>query len=158
MTDPQLIQAATLAVHLMGKKPFRAVPDEWLGRHCSTPDIARRTRGQGRRGGCLRRNFSPHRASANVVAYTALTLDIEGKDAEDLPPPPEEVADRLRRHNLEGVVYTSHNHLTPPEMNGGEARQPSLSRDCPVVRHAAARRPCPADGRPCRIAGAVGMA
>ena len=92
-----------------------------------------------------------------MAAYTALTLDIEGKDAEDLPPPPEEVADRLRRHNLEGVVLLPQ----PPDTAGDErreARQPSLSRDCPVVRHAAARRPCPADGRPCRIAGAVGMA
>ena len=34
------------------------------------------------------------------------------------------MADRLRRHNLEGVVYTSHNHLTPPEMNGGKPLSP----------------------------------
>ena len=41
--------------------------------------------------------FSARTALAPTrAAYTALTLDIEGKDAEDLPPPPEEVADRLR--------------------------------------------------------------
>ena len=93
-----------------------------------------------------------------MAAYTALTLDIEGKDAEDLPPPPEEVADRLRRLNLEGVVYTSHNHLTPPEMNGGKPASPRYR----VIVPLSATLP-PADlarqtDALCRIAGAVGMA
>lgn len=125
MNAPQLIQAATLAVHLMRGKAFPA-----LYPMSGWEDIVQRLTSHEERedkdgAGVVCAEFlSPHRASANVAAYTALTLDIEGKDAEDLPPPPEEVADRLRRHNLEGVVYTSHNHLTPPEMNGGKPASP----------------------------------
>jgi len=64
------------------------------------------------------------RSKSNVSAYDALTLDIEGKDPENLPPMPEDVADLMRRRNLEGVVYTSHNHLTPPELNGNKPASP----------------------------------
>lgn len=64
------------------------------------------------------------RSKGNVSAYDALTLDIEGKDPETLPPMPEDVADLMRRRNLEGVVYTSHNHLTPPELNGNKPASP----------------------------------
>ena len=64
------------------------------------------------------------RSKGNVSAYDALTLDIEGKDPENLPPMPEDVADLMRRRNLEGVVYTSHNHLTPPELNGNKPASP----------------------------------
>ncbi len=121
-------EAATvppLSVHLMRGKAFPA-----LYPMSGWEDIVQRLTSHEERedkdgAGVVCAEFlSPHRASANVAAYTALTLDIEGKDAEDLPPPPEEVADRLRRHNLEGVVYTSHNHLTPPEMNGGKPASP----------------------------------
>jgi len=67
---------------------------------------------------------TPHRKRENVTAYHALTLDIEGKTADDLPPAPEVVADRLNALNLEGVVYTSHNHMAPPEINKGKPASP----------------------------------
>ena len=77
--------------------------------------------------------LAPQRRAANVAACTALVLDIEGKDADDLPPPPDEVSARLRRLNLEGVVYTSHNHLTPPEMNNNKPASPRYRVIAPLA-------------------------
>jgi KaiC/GvpD/RAD55 family RecA-like ATPase len=45
-----------------------------------------------------------------VSARTLLTLDIEAKDGQEQPPPPQEVFDKLESLDAEGWVYTSISH------------------------------------------------
>ncbi len=118
--------AALLAVHLMSGKnspDLSPLVSDWdaIADRLTTHEEREDKDGQG----IICAEFHTlSRRAANVTAYTALMLDVEGKDADDLPPPPDEVSDRMRRLNMEGVIYTSHNHLTPPELNKGKPASP----------------------------------
>jgi hypothetical protein len=50
------------------------------------------------------------RHDSNVQARTLITLDIEAREKQDHPPPPEEVFDNLEGIGAEGWVYTSLSH------------------------------------------------
>jgi hypothetical protein len=52
------------------------------------------------------------RLARNVVARTLVALDVEtNKKTGEIPPPPEEVAQRLRDKGWAAVTYTSHSHV-----------------------------------------------
>ncbi len=63
------------------------------------------------------------RKADNVAHYTALVLDVEPR-GEDVPPDPAEAGSRLAEAGITGVIYTSHNHLAPAEINGGKPQGP----------------------------------
>ena len=63
------------------------------------------------------------RHDSNVQARTLLTLDIEAKDGQAVPPPPQDVFDNLEALGREGWVYTSisHKRHEGPPIPGGAA-------------------------------------
>jgi hypothetical protein len=78
------------------------------------------TRREGEKDGCCvavaRFKLEPdgkhvRRKGANLLARTAVALDIEtSKATGEVPPPLDVAAERVKHHGLAGVVYTSHNH------------------------------------------------
>lgn len=73
------------------------------------------------------------RKAENLEHYTALVLDIEAQ-GDATPPPPEEAAQRLQAAGLAGVVYTSHNHMAPPELNNGKPAAPRYRVVVPLAQ------------------------
>ena len=73
------------------------------------------------------------RKAENLEHYTALVLDIEAQ-GDATPPPPEEAAQRLQSAGLAGVVYTSHNHMAPPELNNGKPAAPRYRVVVPLAQ------------------------
>ena len=73
------------------------------------------------------------RKAENLEHYTALALDIEAQ-GDATPPPPEEAAQRLQAAGLAGVVYTSHNHMAPPELNNGKPAAPRYRVVVPLAQ------------------------
>lgn len=73
---------------------------------------------------------------APVGDYSAVILDIEhtGHTGAAVPPPPEEAAQRLQTAGLAGVVYTSHNHMAPPELNKGKPAAPRYRVVVPLAQ------------------------
>ena len=108
----------------------RAVPDEWLGRHFQR--LTSHEERQDKTAGLSPSGSSSARPRYHCLATVspALTLDIEGKEHPDLPPPPAEMADACAATTWEGVVYASATTEATPEMNGGSPPA-LLSRDCP---------------------------
>lgn len=79
--------------------------------------------------GFILADFStPYRKAENVVAYTAVCLDLDthaDKSGRPVTPPsPAYAVEQLRASGLAGIVYTTHNHETPADLNGGKPAGP----------------------------------
>ena len=61
-----------------------------------------------------------YREAQNVDKYYGVVLDVDAVDVSALPPQPEEAVARLEALGLAAIVCTSHNHMTPPELNKGK--------------------------------------
>ena len=56
-------------------------------------------------------NGRVHRIGANLMARTAIGLDIEtSKKMDEIPPPFEDAVERIKARGWAAIVYTSHNH------------------------------------------------
>ena len=56
-------------------------------------------------------NGRVHRIGANLMARTAIGLDIEtSKKTDEIPPPFEDAVERIKARGWAAIVYTSHNH------------------------------------------------
>lgn len=123
---PTPTEAAPLVFHTVeGTRPALT------RRALSWPEMARqltkhRERDDKNGRGFILADFTePHRNAANLASYAALCLDLDthaDPEAGEIhePPPPEEAAERLRAAGLAGVIFTTHNHEAPPELNKGK--------------------------------------
>lgn len=92
--------------------------------------------------GLIMADFSaPYRRAENVTHYSALCLDMDTHAGPtgrpETPPSPAFAAEQLRRTGLAGLVYTTHNHETPAEINSGKPAGPRYRVIIPLARQIA---------------------